>query len=167
MGLCAIAVITPSSSSKCSLTTLALLIAWAVTWTTLHLTTIRASAASVTTVRSPGARCSSITPASPTAEAIVDAGVRTVAVSVDGITAETYESIRVGSRWHRLMECLRLLDEAKRKRFARHPRLRVIFTWMRSNFGELPGLPALAAGWGARELDVRFVTETLGLKKVA
>jgi MoaA/NifB/PqqE/SkfB family radical SAM enzyme len=43
------------------------------------------------------------------------------------------------------------------------PRLRIIFTWMRSNRGELQDLPAFAEKYGASELDVRYVTESPGV----
>jgi MoaA/NifB/PqqE/SkfB family radical SAM enzyme len=96
-----------------------------------------------------------------TAAAIVDAGVTTVAASIDGVTRETYEKIRVGGSWDRLLSRLDLLNEVRRRR--RRPRLRVIFTWMRSNRHELRALPAFAAAHGAGELDVRFVTRTTGV----
>jgi MoaA/NifB/PqqE/SkfB family radical SAM enzyme len=97
------------------------------------------------------------------AEAIVDARVRTVAVSIDGVTRETYEGIRVGARWDRLQSRLDLLHRVRRRLGARRPSLRVIFTWMRSNRDELRRLPAFADDIGASELDVRFVTPTEGV----
>jgi len=97
-----------------------------------------------------------------TAEALVRAGVRTVAASIDGVTKETYERIRVPARWERLMTCLETLARSRRSR-SRSPRLRIIFTWMRSNRAELARLPEFAADHGARELDVRFVSPTPGV----
>jgi len=94
------------------------------------------------------------------AQAVVKAGVRTVGVSVDGVRAETYESIRTGSSWDRLMSRLELLARVKRELGSRTPRLRVIFVWMQSNRAELRELPAFAHGLGACELDVRYVTPT-------
>lgn len=97
-----------------------------------------------------------------TAEAIADAGVATVAASIDGVTRETYEKIRVGGSWDRLISRLDLLKEVRARR-RRRPRLRIIFTWMKSNRHELRALPAFAADHGATELDVRFVTPTTGV----
>ncbi len=95
-----------------------------------------------------------------TAEAIVGAGVATVAASIDGVSRETYERIRIGGKWERLISRLELFrDVRKRKR----TKLRIIFTWMKSNFGDLEGLPAFAAEHGASELDVRFVAPTEGV----
>ena len=98
-----------------------------------------------------------------TAEELVDAGVTTVAASIDGATRETYEKVRVGGSWDRLISRLELLNEVKAKRGASRPRLRIIFTWMRSNRQELSRLPAFAAEHGASELDVRFVSPTTGV----
>ena len=93
----------------------------------------------------------------PKAEAICEAGVNTVGVSMDGTRAETYESIRVGGRFARLMRCLDLLNEVRR---GGSTRLRLIFVWMQTNRGDLADLPRFAEEVGARELDVRFVAPT-------
>ncbi|HKO59397.1 MAG TPA: radical SAM protein [Thermoanaerobaculia bacterium] len=93
-----------------------------------------------------------------TADAIARAGVRTVAVSIDGTTRETYERIRVGATWARLHEKLRLLRGVRR---------RMIFTWMQANRAELAEVPAFAQSIGARELDVRYVSPTDGVDNTA
>jgi MoaA/NifB/PqqE/SkfB family radical SAM enzyme len=97
------------------------------------------------------------------ARAIQDAGVRTVAASIDGTTKETYEKIRVPAKWERLLSRLELLRETRRSSRGGLPRLRIIFTWMKSNRGQLADLPAFAQRWGARELDVRYVSPTVGV----
>jgi MoaA/NifB/PqqE/SkfB family radical SAM enzyme len=97
------------------------------------------------------------------AEAIVDADVAVVGVSIDGVERETYERIRTGASWERLMNRLELLREVKRRRRRRRPRLRLIFTWMRSNFDQLGRLPEFAIEQGFEQLDVRFVAPTSGV----
>jgi MoaA/NifB/PqqE/SkfB family radical SAM enzyme len=97
------------------------------------------------------------------AQAIVDQGVRTVAVSIDGTSRETYERIRVGASWDRLLSRLELLRQARSSANATFPLLRVTFAWMRSNRHELKSLPAFAESLGAREIDVRFVAPTVGV----
>jgi MoaA/NifB/PqqE/SkfB family radical SAM enzyme len=92
-----------------------------------------------------------------TAEAIAR-HVTTIAVSIDGTRKETYERIRTGASWERLHAKLRMLRDA-----GKSPRLRVIFTWMRSNRAELRELPELAADLGAQELDVRYVAPAIGV----
>jgi len=99
----------------------------------------------------------------PTAAAIIENRVTTVAASIDGFTKETYEKIRVPAKWERLLACLDVLAAAKRERRSKTPRLRIIFTWMKSNRGDLALLPEFAAAHGAAEIDVRFVSPTEGV----
>ncbi|MDE2851898.1 MAG: radical SAM protein [Acidobacteriota bacterium] len=96
-----------------------------------------------------------LTPAK--AEAICEAGVNTVGVSMDGTSAGTYEAIRVGGKFDRLMRSLDLLNDVRR---GAATRLRLIFVWMRTNRGDLADLPRFAEEVGASELDVRFVAPT-------
>jgi len=99
----------------------------------------------------------------PTAQALISAGVNTVAASIDGMRKETYEKIRVPAKWERLTACLELLRSVKKAARSKTPRLRIIFTWMRSNRADLAALPEFAADHGAEELDVRFVAPTSGV----
>jgi MoaA/NifB/PqqE/SkfB family radical SAM enzyme len=98
-----------------------------------------------------------------TAEALVGARVRTVAASIDGLTKETYEKIRVPAKWERLLVCLETLRRVRRAARSRTPRLRIIFTWMQSNRKDLALLPEFAADQGASDIDVRFVSPTPGV----
>jgi MoaA/NifB/PqqE/SkfB family radical SAM enzyme len=98
-----------------------------------------------------------------TAAALVENRVTTVAASIDGMTKETYEKIRVPAKWERLLACLDVLNAVRRERKSKTPRLRIIFTWMKSNRGELAALPEFAARHGASEIDVRFVSPTAGV----
>ncbi len=93
----------------------------------------------------------------PKAEAICEAGVKTVGVSMDGTRPETYETIRVGATFTRLMRSLDLLNEVRR---GAATRLRLIFVWMQTNRADLADLPRFAEEVGASELDVRFVAPT-------
>jgi MoaA/NifB/PqqE/SkfB family radical SAM enzyme len=98
-----------------------------------------------------------------TAEALVGARVATVAASIDGMSKETYEKIRVPAKWERLLACLETLRNVRKARRSRTPRLRIIFTWMRSNRQDLARLPEFAADHGASEIDVRYVSTTPGV----
>jgi len=98
-----------------------------------------------------------------TAESLIQARVNTVAASIDGMTKETYEKIRVPAKWERLLACLETLRRVRTAKRSRTPRLRIIFTWMRSNRQDLQLLPEFAADHGATEIDVRFVSETPGV----
>ncbi len=99
----------------------------------------------------------------PTAQALIDAGVTTIAASIDGVTKNTYERIRVPAKFERLTASLEILARVKKERRARRPNLRIIFTWMKSNRSELADLPAFAEQHGAVELDVRYVSRTVGV----
>ena len=99
----------------------------------------------------------------PTAQALVKNGVATVAASIDGVTKETYEKIRVPAKFERLLACLDTLARVRKAAKSKTPRLRIIFTWMKSNRRELAMLPAFAAAQGASEIDVRFVSPTPGV----
>lgn len=94
------------------------------------------------------------------AEAIVAAKVRRVAVSIDGFDQETYEKIRINGKWSLLLDRFELLNRVRR---GSGTGLRLIFTWMRSNRRSLLELPAFAQKMGAEDLDVRFVTPTVGV----
>jgi MoaA/NifB/PqqE/SkfB family radical SAM enzyme len=99
----------------------------------------------------------------PTMEALIRGNVATVAASIDGVRKETYEKIRVPAKWERLLACLEVFRTVKKRMAARRPRLRIIFTWMRSNRRELSEMPAFAEEHGATELDVRYVSPTVGV----
>ncbi|REK10396.1 MAG: radical SAM/SPASM domain-containing protein [Acidobacteria bacterium] len=96
------------------------------------------------------------------AQAIVDAEVTTVGVSIDGTRQETYEAIRIGGKWARLMKVLDLFNQTREERRAKTG-LRIIFTWMKTNRGDLLQLPEFAERHGANEIDVRFVVPTAGV----
>ena len=78
-----------------------------------------------------------------TAESLIQARVNTVAASIDGMTKETYEKIRVPAKWERLLACLETLRRVRTAKRSRTPRLRIIFTWMRSNRQDLQLLPGV------------------------
>jgi MoaA/NifB/PqqE/SkfB family radical SAM enzyme len=102
-----------------------------------------------------------------TAHTLITSRVTTVAASIDGMTKETYEKIRVPAKWERLIACLELLRRIKHDARSKKPRLRIIFTWMKSNRGDIALLPEFAADHGASEIDVRFVAQTPGVDVTA
>jgi MoaA/NifB/PqqE/SkfB family radical SAM enzyme len=99
----------------------------------------------------------------PTARALIDARVATGAASIDGMTRETYEKIRVPAKWDRLMAALETFRKGRRDARSKRPSLRIIFTWMQSNRADLALLPRFAEEQGATEIDVRFVSQTPGV----
>jgi Predicted Fe-S oxidoreductases len=83
---------------------------------------------------------------------IVDAGVSTVVISMDGATSGTYERIRRGADFERTRGNIMRFNEVKRRKGAEKPDLNLTFTLMRSNIDEIPGLVRLA-----RSLDISRV----------
>lgn len=82
-------------------------------------------------------------------ERILGSGLHGFAISIDAATEETYERVRAGGRFARLMTNIRALNEAKQRHGSRYPVLTFNFVMMRSNIHELPALVDLA-----HELDV-------------
>jgi radical SAM protein with 4Fe4S-binding SPASM domain len=86
------------------------------------------------------------------AEALVDAGLDWLHVSVDGATAETFEHIRDGARFGQVVRNLRRLVEVRRQRGGTRPTIQLNTVLMRANVGELPDLVRLAADVGVDRL---------------
>ncbi|HKR65771.1 MAG TPA: radical SAM protein [Thermoanaerobaculia bacterium] len=81
------------------------------------------------------------------ANALARAGVRHVTVSLDGARAETYEAIRVGARFERVLRGIRAL-------VASGVRVSFSFVAMRSNVEDIPRLVDLCANEGATGVHV-------------
>lgn len=79
-------------------------------------------------------------------------------ISIDASTAETYERIRLGSRWNQLRKNLERLNRY-RDRSAPEQRLHLTlcFVMMRSNIDELPGFIDFAAEMGADKVHAHHV----------
>jgi MoaA/NifB/PqqE/SkfB family radical SAM enzyme len=90
-------------------------------------------------------------------QACIDAKISEIIFSVDGATAETYEEIRRGGKWGRLLEKLDLLASMKQRAGAKNPVTRINFTCMLSNIHELPAMVRFAAEHGAGSLHVRHL----------
>ncbi len=92
--------------------------------------------------------------------ALIEAGLGRLCVSLDGATAATYEAIRDGARFERVVENLRRFVELKRALGAAHPDLWVVFVAMRRNVDELPDLVRLVADVGAPALRVQHLSHS-------
>ena len=86
------------------------------------------------------------------AERVARAGAHRVSVSLDGITPETYESIRIGGLFEDAMRGLEALCTA-RQRFG-NPMVTVNFVAMSSNLGELEELADTVIGLGVEAINV-------------
>ncbi|OVE81265.1 hypothetical protein BVY03_04245 [bacterium K02(2017)] len=82
---------------------------------------------------------------------IIDSDVCELQVSVDGATAETYEKIRRGGRFKRMMENCSLLNSYAKSVNKMRTRMWVVV--QKDNFNELEKFPALAAELGFERLS--------------
>jgi MoaA/NifB/PqqE/SkfB family radical SAM enzyme len=69
-----------------------------------------------------------------------------VGVSVDGACKATYERIRVGASWERLLRNIQLLVSPPRRDYD----ISILFTIMRSNFHDLPAMREFANSLGVK-----------------
>jgi MoaA/NifB/PqqE/SkfB family radical SAM enzyme len=90
-------------------------------------------------------------------QACMEAKISEIIFSIDGATAETYEYIRRGGKWDRLVAKLDLLASMKQRASARYPMARINFTCMRRNIHELPAMVHFAADHGILSLHVRHL----------
>jgi len=99
-------------------------------------------------------------------ESVVDSAIRVglseVIFSIDGATAATYEHIRRGAKWDRMLEALDLLRSKKQQAHSEKPVARINFTCMACNTRELPDLLPLAAAHGVNSIHVRHLVVPLG-----
>lgn len=96
-------------------------------------------------------------------EAFVRVPLHGFSVSIDAATASTYERIRRGGNWDRLLANLESLQEAKRRARSEYPRITFNFVMMRSNVDELPELVRLAARLGVEGVAAMHLTPFEGL----
>lgn len=91
------------------------------------------------------------------AEALLDAGLDTLWVSVDGASPECYVDVRMEGELPRVIEHLEGLRDLKIRRQSETPEIGISFVAMRRNFGELPELLRLEHRIGARKFLVTNV----------
>jgi radical SAM protein with 4Fe4S-binding SPASM domain len=85
-------------------------------------------------------------------EHMIQCGFSAVSISMDGATPATYERIRAGSRFDRVIGNIRMVNRLKRLHASATPELAMLFVMMRSNIRELPDFIDLA-----HELEVPHV----------
>ena len=90
-------------------------------------------------------------------QACIESNISEIIFSIDGATAETYEEIRRGGKWGRLLEKLDLLASMKSRAGVTKPVTRINFTCMQSNIHELPAMVRLASDHGGSSLHVRHL----------
>lgn len=90
--------------------------------------------------------------------AIFDHHVDVLAVSLDGATAATNDSIRQGGNFEREITELKKLIAEKKKQKLDYPYINFVFTAMRKNIHELPDMIALARDLEIPEVKAVYLT---------
>jgi MoaA/NifB/PqqE/SkfB family radical SAM enzyme len=90
-------------------------------------------------------------------QSAIEGKISEIIFSVDGATAETYEHIRRGGKWDRLVASMDLLASMKERASVRNPVTRINFTCMSRNLHELPQMVHFAADHGVHNLHVRHL----------
>ncbi len=93
------------------------------------------------------------------AEGFLEAGLDWIAYSIDGATPETYEKIRVGGSFEKVMKNIAGVQQLKERRGGKKPKTMLFFVMMKENGHELPAMVKLAKSMGidqivAKNLDV-------------
>jgi MoaA/NifB/PqqE/SkfB family radical SAM enzyme len=98
---------------------------------------------------------------------ILDGGLTDMSVSVDAVRRETYERIRAGGRWDKLIANLELLQRKKAERQSEWPRLTFVYVAMRGNLAELPEFVDFAKRYGGIAIHVlKLLPTPTGLERV-
>lgn len=87
-------------------------------------------------------------------EALIDAGLDLMSISIDGTTPETYELIRRGATFERVIENVQRMTELKRARGVDHPQLNIGSILTNHNYHQVPDLVALAAEIGVEHINI-------------
>jgi MoaA/NifB/PqqE/SkfB family radical SAM enzyme len=88
------------------------------------------------------------------ARGLVGSRVSYMNVSIDGATRETYEKVRRGGKWDRMIGALETLNRVKRERRSRHPLLNLTVVGLTVNVHEIPLFVELAKRYGFASLVV-------------
>jgi len=77
-------------------------------------------------------------------DTLIQQQVNQISISIDGATKQTYERIRVGASFDKLVGNIQSLNQAKRRLGSQLPYVSFNIVMMRSNIEELPALVRLA-----------------------
>ncbi len=88
--------------------------------------------------------------------ASISNGIKEITISIDGATKPTYEFIREGGNFDKLLSKLSLFKEMVIKAKSRNPYLKFNFVVSRSNHHEMPALIDLAKEYNVKVIRVRI-----------
>lgn len=82
------------------------------------------------------------------AKYLVDLNIDNITFSIDGATAETFEDIRKGADFEKVLQNMRRLIEIRKRKNSSYPQIRINFMGMRKNIEEFPRLVEMAGELG-------------------
>lgn len=88
-------------------------------------------------------------------QALIEAGLNTLTVSIDGLRPETYDAIRIGASLEKVTRNLRNLTRIASRHG--HPDLGIAFTVQECNAEDLPQLAAWCRSVGARTVHLKHL----------
>ena len=100
------------------------------------------------------------------ARRIIELQVDQIFLSLDGATKQTYEQIRVGANFHKVIANARRLVQIKRELGKRRPEVKINTVVCLTNYHELPGIVELASEMGigmVQFVNVITFDDTAGL----
>lgn len=97
-----------------------------------------------------------------TIDELIAAGVKTIWVSLDGATPESYADVRLGATLPQVIENLKTLKRRKIRASTDYPKLGIAFVAMASNIGDLPAVIDLGVTLGAETFSVSNLLPHIG-----
>jgi MoaA/NifB/PqqE/SkfB family radical SAM enzyme len=91
------------------------------------------------------------------ARSLIEAGVETLWVSLDGATPESYADVRLGAELPRVLTNLQRLRQLRDQAGSDRPQLGIAFVAMRRNIADLPALLQLGFRLGVRRFSISNV----------
>lgn len=84
---------------------------------------------------------------------VIDVQMPLLTISIDGATKETFEKIRTPAKFETIMKRFDLINECKKARGSKFPRLSATAVLMRSNIEEMPQLVTLMHEKGVSDMN--------------
>ena len=88
---------------------------------------------------------------------LIDAGIETLWVSIDGAKQESYEDVRLGAELPRVLDNVQTFRSLRHHSFRPMPEIGINFVAMKRNIHDLPEVLKIAASIGARRFMVSNV----------
>lgn len=93
----------------------------------------------------------------PVVSKMIEVPVSRLAVSIDGASPETYEAVRTGARFKKVIENIRTFSEMKKEKGADFPVLRFNHVISEANINEFQAFLDMAESLNVQAIDVRTV----------